>query len=457
MKNFAWIFFMLPLLLFGCKTAEIISEEERNAAGLESELNALFENSDTFGNSFTGFVLHDPDEAEEIYSFNGGKNFIPASNTKLFTFYAGLKILPDSIPALFYTEKSDSLIFWGTGDPSFLHHDFGSGTVYRFLKSTESKLYFSDTNFSDEPLGSGWAWDDYNYYYSAEKSPFPVFGNVARFRLAKISETRPLMRDGNYQVSPEFFGDLIVNGQKDEKNQPLIVRDRTGNRFTFYTQTDTIFIERDVPFHWDQKLFLDILADTLGREIQYQPLELPENAGKIYSLPADTLYRRMLLPSDNFVAEQLLLVMSSHLFGELNTDRVIDYVLENYLQDLPEKPRWTDGSGLSRYNLFSPRSVVKVLQLIDQTIEDESRLFHLLPANGKTGTLENMYTSGDTASPFLFAKTGTLSNNHSLSGFLITDSGKKLIFSFMNNNFTAPLPHIQAEMEKVLQVIRFSY
>ncbi|QNK62817.1 D-alanyl-D-alanine carboxypeptidase [Pedobacter sp. PAMC26386] len=66
-----------------------------------------------------GFSLSDLDKQGVIYEKDADKYFIPASNAKLYTFYAGLKMLQDSIPALRYIEQGDSLIFWGTGDPSF--------------------------------------------------------------------------------------------------------------------------------------------------------------------------------------------------------------------------------------------------------------------------------------------------------------------------------------------------
>ena len=444
------------LIVFeGCGSLEKI-EEDTGSVELKSTLEQLFEESEIFSQSFTGFYLYDPEEETELFSINGNRNFIPASNTKLFTFYAGLRILPDLAPALAYEEREDSLIFWGTGDPSFLHPDFGTDSTYQFLKNHSSRLYFSGSNFQDQSLGSGWAWDDYNYYYSTEKSPLPIYGNVARFEINEIRR-RALSRndDGEINVTPSLFGHLVTEEIRSEEQLPLILRGRADNEFTFYQEADTITFERDVPFHFADTLVTYLLSDTLGREVRQSDQRLTENTEILYSIPMDTLYKRMLLPSDNFIAEQILLMISFMQFGEINSDNAIDFVIEKYLNELPQKPRWVDGSGLSRYNLFAPESIVKLLSYIDREVDD-SRLFSLLPAGGKNGTLKNSYHALDGEDPWIFAKTGTLSNNHSLSGFLITNSGKKLIFSFMNNNFMVPAADIRSEMEKVLLQVRAS-
>src|SRR6185436_15418019 len=62
-----------------------------------------------------GFVLYDPVANKTIFDHQGERYFTPASNTKIFTLYAALKLLGDSVPALRYVANNDSLIFWGTG------------------------------------------------------------------------------------------------------------------------------------------------------------------------------------------------------------------------------------------------------------------------------------------------------------------------------------------------------
>jgi D-alanyl-D-alanine carboxypeptidase/D-alanyl-D-alanine-endopeptidase (penicillin-binding protein 4) len=82
------------------------------------------------------------------------------------------------------------------------------------------------------------------------------------------------------------------------------------------------------------------------------------------------------------------------------------------------------------------------------------RLFKILAVGGQSGTLKNYYKS---TPPYVFGKTGTLSNNHSLSGYLLTKKGKTLIFSWMNNNFVVPTSEVRKKMESLLAQIRDHY
>jgi serine-type D-Ala-D-Ala carboxypeptidase/endopeptidase (penicillin-binding protein 4) len=388
----------------------------------------------------TGFALYDPQEKKTLYEYNSDKYFTPASNTKILTLFASLNIIGDSIPAIKYVQRNDSLIFWGTGDPSFLYKNtFTNDRVYSFLASAKQNLYFSSANFNTTAFGRGWAWDDYNDEYSPERFSFPIYGNIFSIRGA----------NKKVRVTPDFFSTYLHIGERVEK--PKVIRSLTSNNFDYYPSTK--LGEWDVPFKIDPTLISELLTDTLKRKVQIITKQIDSQAKTIYSIPADSVYKVMMQESDNMLAEHLLLICAGMVTDTLQPEIAIDYVTKKYLSDLTDKLVWVDGSGLSRYNLFTPRSVVQVWDKMYQSIPRE-RLFPLLAIGGKNGTLKNWFKSDQ---PYIFGKTGTLSNNHCLSGYLVTKKGKTLIFSFMNSNFTAPTQTIRKNMQEILNLIYEKY
>ncbi|MEK7255505.1 MAG: D-alanyl-D-alanine carboxypeptidase [Bacteroidota bacterium] len=404
------------------------------------------DSSPVFKKGFTGFALFDPAEDKMLYEYNSDRYFTPASNTKIFTLYTAISMLPDSIPGLLYSEQGDLLIFWGTGDPSFLNpHLQQNPLIFNFLKNHPKQLVFCPANFQDKHYGSGWMWDDFPYEYQAEKSPLPVYGNVAHFR--QDSTTHGIA------VLPSFLkNSLKLDPALDLED--LVGRLQHDNQFIFNpVAARGKFFEGHVPFRYSPAFLADVLADTLKRSVHLLTANLmpPADARVLKSLATDSLYRQMMQESDNFIAEQLLLLCSRQQFGTMNTEQAIDFAETRLLADLPDSPQWVDGSGLSRYNLFTPRSVAKLLHKLYQVIPQE-RLFGIFPTGGVNGTIKTNYRNG--GEPFVFAKTGTLRNNHCLSGYLLTKKEKVLIFSFMHNNFKNGTTALKKEMERVLKQVR---
>lgn len=454
------IFGFILIGFFGCKTAEISTKMpiEVKEKPEEKTLHSIFQESDIFQKTITGFMLYDPEGDSTIYAVNETKYMNPASNTKLFTYFAGLNVLGDQVPSIKYTISGDSLIFWGTGDPSFLHPDFGTREAYDLLSNFDGNLYFTDSNFDDENLGPGWSWADYNSYYSAEKSPFPIYGNVARVTIEHIEEYRIAKEDGEYLISPAIFNKYLKEEGNSEEGRLILERERVGNQFEYAYTSDTSRYETDKPFHYTPDFLVELLSDTLKKNVDYVPdFQIPEDHETVYGMESDSLFKYMMLPSDNQAAEQIMLMVASELGLKLNSRAAINYVTNTYLSDLPDEPNWRDGSGLSRYNLFTPRSIIALLDKLDDVVENDTQLFDALPQGGKQGTIRRLYAHKEGGEPYVFAKTGTLSNNHCLSGYVITESGKKLIFSFMNNNYVIPTRQVQAQMDEVLWFIYKNY
>lgn len=401
-------------------------------------LDKLLGEDSFFDNHLTGFMLYDLDSQTVQYEKNSHMYFIPASTVKLFTFYASMMVLGDSTTLFRYIPKGEDIIIWGTGDPSWGYDPLPQPLFKGFFKG-HNRVFFSDSNWNDDPFGYGWQWDDYYFSYAVEKSSFPIYGNLIT---AKNVNNRP-------SISPVFFRDNITVSNKTMKN---VQRDFRDNRFYYNPRTYNGRSSK-VPFITSQQLFAELASKELGKEIIPSKEPLPPDHFVFKGGRTESLYREMLQESDNFIAEQLMLMVSDEVFKELNTGKAIDFVKKTYLFDLPDEPQWVDGSGLSRHNLASPRTMVALLEKIYTLLPDDL-LFNLLPKGGVNGTLKYNYQA---PKPYVFAKTGTISNNHCLVGYIKTRNNHLYAFAFMNNNYPYSASQVRREMEKVLLHIRDNY
>jgi D-alanyl-D-alanine carboxypeptidase/D-alanyl-D-alanine-endopeptidase (penicillin-binding protein 4) len=391
-----------------------------------------FLSSVSYENQFTGLLVLDAEKKDTLLNFNGKRYFTPASVTKIFTLFAASELLPEYIPSATYLAINDNLYIEGNGDPTQLHFYYKDSTLLSLMADYEH-INVHLNNFTDDVLGQGWSWDDYQYYYQVEKGALPLYGNVLT------------LSDANgVKAVPQYFRDSVF--RKGDTNRELV-----KNVFTYgSTQKDTL----EIPFKTSSELTKNLLQQASGKEISLIS-EMPSGIKQtLYSVPTDSVLKRMMHQSDNFLAEQLMVLASSTLSDSLDVRLAIKHILENQLKNLKQKPRWVDGSGLSRYNLFTPESVVQVLDKMYASIPQE-RLFDFFPAGGVSGTLEDWYL-GD-PEPYVYAKTGTLGNTHNLSGYLLTKSGKTLIFSFMNNHFRRSSVEVKENMQYLLEQLRDNY
>jgi D-alanyl-D-alanine carboxypeptidase/D-alanyl-D-alanine-endopeptidase (penicillin-binding protein 4) len=396
-----------------------------------------------------GISIFEPASGRYWYNYQGDKYFVPASNTKIPTCYAAMKYLGDSLPGLKVFDYGDHLYFKGTADPSFLHEDFKTHPVLEFLKSLEKPAFMMDGG-TESPLGSGWAWNDYDQYYMAERSAFPLYGNIV-----KASGTKE-----NLQVIPSYFKARFRETQSQgTRFVSSASRDLHHNQFTFQfnsekeTSATTTFLTSD-------SLAYSLLLDTLKKRNLVPPgiAPLPRSNNQepvsytIRSQPTDSVLKPMMHRSDNFFAEQTLLMVSHQMLGSMNDSRTIDSILKTDFRDLPQRPRWVDGSGLSRYNMFTPQGFVAILNKMKNEFGME-RVKTIFPTGGE-GTISSYYRSD---SSFIYAKTGTLSGVVALSGFLYTAKGKLLLFSVLVNNHSGSATAVRKAVEKFLQGVRREY
>lgn len=402
----------------------------------------IFSNAD-FMPAHIGISLYDPSTQQYLYNYQGDKFFVPASNMKLFTCYAAMKNLGDSLIGLRYVDKGNGTIeVEANGDASFLHPDFKNQPIYELLKKN-NRILLTDENWKDNALGAGWAWDDYNSDYMPERSVMPVYGNIVRFTQQNM-----------FTASPAFFQKPMEEAVANAKGSFTIKRESGTNTFTIRPSSNK-FSRADIPFYTaGNRVLLQLLNDTLKTKVELVHVKIDRlpDVVKVYSQPTDSLLKIMMHRSDNFFAEQTLLMISNEKLERMDDAKIIDTLLKTDFSGLPQKPKWVDGSGLSRYNLISPQDFVWILTQMKNEFKWE-RIQTILPTGGN-GTLGSYYKN---YAGRIYAKTGSLSNHIALSGYLVTKKGKQLIFSVLVNAHQAPPANIRKGVEKFLTAVIDKY
>jgi D-alanyl-D-alanine carboxypeptidase/D-alanyl-D-alanine-endopeptidase (penicillin-binding protein 4) len=141
--------------------------------------------------------------------------------------------------------------------------------------------------------------------------------------------------------------------------------------------------------------------------------------------------------SDNLAAEAILKTLSAEKFGSPGTSRAGGSLVKAFIAATgADTSRIVigDGSGLSRYNLASPATIVHLLCTMYRRTDVFDVFFGSLPVAGIDGTLDTRM-KGTPAEGNLRAKTGTLSGVSSLSGYVTTADGVPLAFSIMMTGF----------------------
>jgi D-alanyl-D-alanine carboxypeptidase/D-alanyl-D-alanine-endopeptidase (penicillin-binding protein 4) len=416
----------------------------------KQKLQELIELNEVFGQGHTGFALYDLESKTYLYGSNADRRFVPASNIKLLTLFLANRLLGHRVPGLYYQDFGDHLEAWGTGYPLLLHPEFTTyDEVGPWLAAQTRPIVFHFPASPGEEVaryGPGWSWDDYNDGFVYERSALPIYGNRLFLDLSEVdAEGRQLLLGAPTSV---------VRLMQELPGQEIrIHRSEHGNNFTLapdFTARSRFPVER--PLHLSVPLIRNELAAafpelgiTTGQATY--PTAGPSLHQLEVSLP-DTVFRRLLQQSDNFLGEQLLIQAASKHYGRPDVGALLAYAVDTLLPAIGiENIRWVDGSGLSRYNLLTPRHFARLVIALEQEI-GRDRLLGLLAVGGRSGTLKTRFDNK--GQPYVWAKTGTLSGVTCVSGLLLSRSEKWLAFSFMHNNYVGSSSPYYWEMEKAL-------
>jgi D-alanyl-D-alanine carboxypeptidase/D-alanyl-D-alanine-endopeptidase (penicillin-binding protein 4) len=398
-----------------------------------------------------GISIYEPATQKYWYNYNAEKLFIPASNTKLFTLYAGMKFLDDQLIGMYYDDTRDSFFVLPSGDPTFLHKDFLNQPVFEKLKKNKKPIVIINQNQQIQPFGKGWAWDDASEAYMAQRNAFPIYGNLLQLNWVRNNENSNDSFPYDLKLLHGDISDFELIKKTDISiAENVIYKISAKNKFEVILNGKSNQINQEVPFETNGiEMGAHLLEQQLGNSVIIKSDKInKEDFKPLYSQKTDTFFKIMMHRSDNLYAEQTLLMASEKHLGYMSESDIIDTLLKSTFKDLPQQPRWVDGSGLSRYNLFSPQDFIYLLNKLQNEFGYQ-KLEYILPTGGK-GTMANYYKSD---SGFIFAKTGSMSNIITLCGILKTRKNKTLLFSIMLNNFIGSGKLVRKQIENYLHEI----
>jgi D-alanyl-D-alanine carboxypeptidase/D-alanyl-D-alanine-endopeptidase (penicillin-binding protein 4) len=373
--------------------------------------------------SVVSIAIKQLNKDKKISGVGFNTSMTPASNIKILTVLGSLSS-GDTIPSIKYKISNDTLRISSTGYPFIAHPKYDDEDLETFIKSFNHIVYHKP-NIDLTKYGPAWAWDDFKYYFQAERSEMPIYGNVIQI----VKEF-----NDSIKVSPDIF--QVVNNLKQKEK---VYRDHQENNFSINPSLiragDTIYY----PFVTSRKITMNLLESFFQTSISYEEDELKNY--KIWnSKIKDGIYSAILKDSDNLISESLAANISLRSNDTISVDKGLKIIL-NSLDD--NKIQLYDGSGLSRYNLIKPSSLVLALEKIYQYLGSD-RIKKIFPNNYIiTGT-----------EGFVWGKTGTLKNNHNYSGYIFTDKGRQYVFSIMINHFTDDLDKIKEAISDFLKYIK---
>lgn len=429
-----------------------------------------------FRSAHWGLLVVDPGRGETLYARNADKLFIPASNQKLVTGSVALTQLgPDfRWPTILLARGpvrdgvvEGDLVVRGRGDPSISTHVRGDALAplraladslrARGVTRVRGRIVAAPSPFTDSPLGFGWSWDDLDEPYSAGVDALYFnegFTQVVVYAGARPGDpvraiTRPAASYPALTVRAHTIARPVASTSAADSAAPAatitVGRDSShggvlvsGAIAVGDSSVHEIAI-RDHP-----AAYVAALREALrvgGVTIDEAPADTTPRLDSLTAMSSPPL--RELLPffekpSQNQIGELLFKTLGLAKTGVGTADSASQVVSRQLLTwgAAPDGFVVRDGSGLSRHDLVSPRTIVHVLDAVRHSA-DFALFYDALPVAGVDGTIRGRM-KGTPAAGNVHAKTGTLDKVRSLSGYVTTADGRMLLFSALCNNYVVP-------------------
>lgn len=413
-------------------------------------------NRPQFSRSRWGISIQTLASAQNLYSQDAQKYFIPASNAKLLTTAAALQRLGSQFQIRTSVYGSgDNLQIVGRGDPSF------TNTQLQALVQQLSRRGIRQVNQLIAVDGDRtavvdptWEWEDVQADYGAPFGNYILNRNAVELKLLPQQIGQPLRVQWTdpaeavwWQVENETV--TVATGETTSVNRNLkgTVLQITGN-LSVDAEPQSVNLAVVEPTEHFLRHFRRTLANasiiTQQLVVTRSSQENWQELAAVTSPPLAQLLIETNQNSNNLYAEAILRAIAT------TRDTGLE-VVSNTLTTLGIDPHTyvlADGSGLSRHNLISPEALVQTLRVMASSQVYRSSL----PVAGVSGTLASRFQN-TSAQGVVQAKTGSMSGIAALSGYLNNTSYEPLIFSILVNQSNLPGTELRQAIDEIVVML----
>ncbi|MEO6214252.1 MAG: D-alanyl-D-alanine carboxypeptidase/D-alanyl-D-alanine-endopeptidase [Vicinamibacterales bacterium] len=443
---------------------------------LQTDLATIFRAPVT-ARSVWGVDIRSADTGEPIFAENGDRLMMPASNMKILTLasaaqtlgwdYRFTTVLETTAPVEAGILRGD-LIVRGSGDPTIntranraaaVFDEWARALAAAGITAIEGRVIGDDQAFDDEGLGPGWSWDYLEAGYASPIGALQFNENVAGLTISPGAiEGDPVV----VRLAPGTgftVTNRAITAPAGTERRRLGVHRRVDRpeleisgsiALGFEPLTRTVAVINPTVF------FAQGVRDALvarGIAVSGEPVDLDDVAAEFamragmdrrvlvstQSPPLREIATVLMKVSQNQYAETLLKAVGAKAGGLGTTDGGRGVAVNTFTSwSIPRDAYvMSDGSGLSRYNYIAPSTITSVLRHMYTDPVHREAFLATLPIAGKDGTISSRLRK-TRAADNAQAKTGSIANVRSLSGFVKTRDGETLIFSIIANDFVIP-------------------
>src|SRR5579862_9152779 len=427
-----------------------------------------------------GLLIVDAATGETLYALNEDKYFVPASNMKLFSTALALSKLGSEYK--FHTTLetrgtisedgalSGDLFLVGRGDPNLSNRKFpfnlkeefdgppekvlaelADKLVAKGLKQIKGDVIGDDSYFPREPYPDGWEIGDMVWEYGAAISAIVLDDNTATLTLTPGLLAGDAVKAEIAPATPDFYVENDVVTSAAEVKSDITLTREPGAQLVVVRGT---LPANSTPRHLVLAIHEPALhaAAVLQKLLTDRGVKITGNPRAVHipETPTDTTPRAILVEhisiplgdsvklvnkiSQNLHTEMLLRTAARQSGIWAKPEDLMKFPVDFYAAAgiAPDDVIQTDGSGLSRHDLVTPRAIVALLKYA-QAQPWFSAYYASLPIAGVDGTLEDRMKN-TIAAGRIHAKTGSVEHVRTRSGFAELPGGRTLIFSFLSNN-----------------------